>query len=180
MDIHRVINCVCLCGSAGGERAHQGGEGRGQIPPIQLPHQVHEYDGAQSRLLHWLVLVTVGKEAQMASRCVECESGENLPSCFFSNTLMCLLNRCTCVCAMLLTTNVSAGGSFDTRFSHSFYICIFLLRKGIIFYFLYLCKLFKLSIFYCSFTPNKTKLFFFYCTALFFIQLLISYYFSKY
>lgn len=49
-----VFMCVCL--SAGGERAHQGGEGGGQVPPIQLPHQVHEHDGPPSRLLHWSVL----------------------------------------------------------------------------------------------------------------------------
>lgn len=47
--------CVCLC-PAGGERAHQGGEGGGQVPTIQLPHQVHEHDGPPSRLLYWLVL----------------------------------------------------------------------------------------------------------------------------
>lgn len=47
--------CVCLR-PAGGQRAHQGGEGGGKVPPIQLPHQVHEHDGPPSRLLYRLVL----------------------------------------------------------------------------------------------------------------------------
>lgn len=47
--------CVCLC-FAGGERAHQRGEGGGQVPQIQLPHQVYEHDGTPSGLLYWLVL----------------------------------------------------------------------------------------------------------------------------
>lgn len=51
-----VYSYVCLSGPAGGERAHQGGEGGGQVPPIQLPHQVYEHDGPPSRLLYWLVL----------------------------------------------------------------------------------------------------------------------------
>lgn len=49
-----VCLCVCLC-PAGGERAYQGGEGGGQIPPVQLPHQVHKHDGPPSRLFYWLV-----------------------------------------------------------------------------------------------------------------------------
>lgn len=77
--IHSLI-CVRLCGPAGGERAHQGGEGGGQVPQIQLSHQVHEHDGPQSRLLHWLVFVSCGEtgtdgNAQPQSW-EECELGD--------------------------------------------------------------------------------------------------------
>lgn len=47
-----VLVCVCR---AGGERAYEGGEGGGQIPPLQLSHQVHQHVGPQSGLFYWLV-----------------------------------------------------------------------------------------------------------------------------
>lgn len=51
-----LCSSVCLSGPAGGERTHQRGEGGGQVPPIQLPDQVHQHGGPPSRLLHWLVV----------------------------------------------------------------------------------------------------------------------------
>lgn len=49
-----VYVCTCVCPS-GGERAYEGGEGCGQIPPLQLSHQVHQHVGPQSGLFYWLV-----------------------------------------------------------------------------------------------------------------------------
>lgn len=62
--------------SAGGQRAHQGGEGCGQVPPLQLSHQVHQHDGPQSRLLHrWVRLpLRSGREASESCRGSGCTS----------------------------------------------------------------------------------------------------------
>lgn len=82
--------CLCVClFSPGGERAHQGGEGSSQVPPIQLPHQVHQHDGAQSWLFYRLVpscRIWGNKAKHIIAVCESEDNCKTLPSfCFWTH-----------------------------------------------------------------------------------------------
>lgn len=114
---------------AGGQRANQGGEGSGQIPPVQLPHQVHKHDGPPSRLFYWLVLSCGmwGNRKKTPRHWGKCESGFDCqtPVYFWHRKLnlcvFCFFWQTLCCCCNFFEKNISSSAPFANL---TFLLCI--------------------------------------------------------